>query len=141
VPSLPFVLPGYSDRLLAARAAEILPRPPLPPVVDPNRWVQTVDGQRFVRKVAMDTTVTIDGERYSISQALVGKYVSLRVDAAAGEFVVEYQDQEVKRLPIKGLGSGPLPFEDDLARMCGEARTERLHPQAFGRQLALPLAA
>ena len=126
---------------LAARASEIPPQVPLPAMVDPDRWVQELDGRRFVRKVGRDTQVSVDDERYYISQALVGKSVSLRVDAAAGEFVVEYQDVEVKRVPIKGLGSGPLPFEAYLARICGEARTDRFQPRTFGRQLALPLAA
>ena len=126
---------------LAARAAEIPPRLPLPSVVDPDRWVQELEGQRFVRKVGRDTQVSIDDERYDTTQELVGKSVSLRVDAAAGEFVVEYQDQEMKRLPIKGLGSGPLPVDAYLARMCAEARSDRLRQRAFGDQLALPLAA
>jgi hypothetical protein len=126
---------------LAARAAEIPPRSPLPAMVDPDRWVQELDGRRFVRKVGRDTQVSVDDDLYYTSQGLVGKSVSLRVDAAAGEFVVEYEDQEVKRLAIKGLGSGPLPFEAYLARICGEARTDRLQPRTFGRQLALPLAA
>ena len=110
-------------------------------VVDPDRWVTALDGQRFVRKVASDTSVTVDEERYYITQALVGQSVSLRVAAATGEFVVEVHDQEVKRVPIKGLGGGPVPFETYLARMCAEARRDRLQQRRFGDQLALPLAA
>jgi hypothetical protein len=103
--------------------------------------VVALDGQRFVRKVRADTSVSVDDERYYISQALVGQQITLRVDATSGEFVVEQQEKEVKRLPIKGLGSRPLPFDAYVARMCAEARTDRLQPRAFGRQLALPLTA
>ncbi len=113
----------------------------MPTVVDPDRWVAALDGQRFVRKVTADTHISVDDERYSGSQALVGQYVTLRVDAAAGEFVVEHHDQEVKRLPIKGLGSRPVPFAVFVERMCGEARADRLHHHGFGRQLVLPLSA
>ena len=102
---------------LAEGAAPLAVRPPLPTVVDPDRWLKTYDGRRFTRKVARDTHISVDDERYYITQALVGKYVTLRVDARAGEFVVEAEDQEVKRLPIKGLGSGPLSFELYLERM------------------------
>jgi Integrase core domain len=126
---------------LVERGTALDSRPPVPAVVDPDRWVVALDGQRFVRKVTADTHVSVDDERYYIAQALVGQYVTLRVDAATREFVVEHQDQEVKRLPIKGLGGGPLPFDAYLTRMCAEARADRRAAHTVGRQLALPLAA
>ncbi len=107
-------------------------------MVDPDRWLKAYDGRRFTRKVARDTHISVDDERYYITQALVGKYVTLRVDAAAGELVVEHQQQEIKRLALKGLGSGPIAFDAYLEQMCAEARAARYHT-ALGRHLPLPL--
>jgi hypothetical protein len=123
---------------LAERATPLVVRPHLPPLVDPDRWLKTYDGRCFTRKVARDTHISVDDERYYITQALVGNYVTLRVDAAAGELVVEHQQQEVKRLAIKGLGSGPMSFDAYIEQMCAEARAARFHT-ALGRQLPLPL--
>jgi hypothetical protein len=110
-------------------------------MVNPDRWVEVLDGQRFMRKVAADTHISVDDERYYLSRELVGKTVSLRVDAAAREFVVEVRSQDVKRLAIKGLGSGLVAFELYVERMCAEARADRLQLRVFGRQLTLPLSA
>jgi hypothetical protein len=124
---------------LAQRSAEIPARPPLPAVVDPDRWLAVLDGQRFVRKVAADTSVSVDNQYYYLAQALVGTFVSLRVDASAREFVVEQQDRELKRLPIKGVGGGLLPFAAFLDRLCAEARAERIVHHRFHNQRQLPL--
>ena len=118
-----------------------LARPRVPEMVNPDRWVEVLDGHRFMRKVAADTHISVDDERYYLSRELVGKTVSLRVDAAAREFVVEVQSQDVKRLAIKGLGSGLVAFELYVEQMCAEARADRLQLRAFGRQLPLPLSA
>jgi Integrase core domain len=125
---------------LAERIGPNTVRPPVPAMVDPDHWVLALDGQRFVRKVAADTHVSVDDKAYYLSQTLVGQYVTLRVDAAAREFVVEHHDREVKRVTINGLGSGPLPFAAYVERMCGEARRERFSRQ-FGSQLPLALSA
>jgi transposase InsO family protein len=124
---------------LAARTPAIPPRPPVPAVVDPDRWVAALDGRRYVRKVTKGTRVTVDGVPYYLARALVGKYVSLRVEAATREFVVEEQEREVQRVPIKGLGHAPLPFDAYVEWMCEEARRDRLHPDRGGGQLRLPL--
>jgi hypothetical protein len=113
-------------------------RPPLPPLVDPDRWLETYDGRRCVRKVQRDCRVMVDDIAYDVPRALVGKYITLRRDAAAREVVVEAEAHEVKRLAIKGLGTGPLPLEAYLLHMCQEARTERVDRRAFGDQLSLP---
>lgn len=39
-------------------------RPAVPALVDPDRWIEALDGKRFVRKVQQNTSVTLDTERY-----------------------------------------------------------------------------
>jgi Integrase core domain len=113
-------------------------RPALPATVDPDRWIEVLSGQRYVRKVRANGTVMVDSVSYYVDRAWEGKYVTLRIDAAAREFVVEYREQPIKRLPIKGLVGSPLPLEAYLKHITLEARTQLLAGRAVGQQLRLP---
>lgn len=124
---------------LIARVATVPVRPSVPKLVDPDRWVVALDGRRYVRKVAKDTRVMVDAVPYYLTRDLVGKYINLRVDAATREFVIEDQNQEVQRVPIKGLRHAPLGFDAYVEWICEEARADRLHRGHYGRQLRLPL--
>src|SRR5262249_52083899 len=46
------------------------PRPPLPSFIDPDDWVQAIDGEHYVRKVTREGRVKIDERWYYIQQAL-----------------------------------------------------------------------
>jgi hypothetical protein len=100
-------------------------RPPVPFLVDPDAWLRTVDGRSYRRKVRENGTVLIDDTPYYIGQSLAGQYVGMQVDAPSREFAVLQGGQEVKRLPIKGLAGGVLPFDQFVAVMAEQARTER----------------
>ena len=114
-------------------------RPPLPSQVDPDRWVEVLDGQRFVRKIRPNGTVSIDTMAYYIDQKWHGRYVSLRLQAATRSFVVEYREQVLKELPLKGLVGENLPLEVYLDMMKMEARTQSIGGRPIGRQLRLPV--
>lgn len=124
---------------LVARIGTIPTRPAVPHLVDPDRWVEALDGQCYVRKVGKDTRVAVDEGPYYLSRSLIGKQVNLRVDAAAREFVVEDEHQEVQRVPIKGLGHAPLPFDAFVEWIGEEVRYDRLHRSRSGSQRRLPL--
>jgi hypothetical protein len=115
------------------------PRPTLPATVDPDRWLEVLHGQRYVRKVRSTGTVSVDGVSYYVDHAWAGKYVSLQIDAAARVFVVEHREQVVKQLPIKGLVGERLPLEGYLAQMAVEARTQLVAGRPVGQQLRLPV--
>jgi hypothetical protein len=112
-------------------------RPPLPPTVDPDRWLEVLDGQRYVRKVRSNGSVTVDRVRYYIDQAWAGKYVSLQIDASARAFMVEYREQLVKTIPIKGLVGERLSWEIYLEQITREARTNLVMGRPIGQQLRL----
>ena len=101
------------------------PRPPLPQQVDPDRWLRLVDGRRYVRKVRRNGSVKIETESYYVSQRLAGQYVTLRVRAEDKALVVHHRQQELKRLPLRGLQGAPLSLEDYVALMREQARTWR----------------
>jgi hypothetical protein len=77
-------------------------RPPLPPFLDPDGWVQIIDGERYARKVRGDGGVSLGERSSSGQQALAGKRVVLEVDGRARELVVWYRQEAIKRMPIKG---------------------------------------
>lgn len=113
------------------------PRQHLPGMVDPDRWLTVLDGQRYVRKVRAGGSVRVDGVAYYVDQAWAGKYVSLRLDAEARGFVVEYREQAIKTLPIKGLVGEQLCLDRYLEHIALEARTNLVVGRPIGHQLRL----
>ena len=99
-------------------------RPPLPEVVDPDRWLASIHGQAFARTVHPNGSVVVDHRPYYIKQALAGQQTVLVVNAPEQAFEVLRGRELVKAVPIKGLVGQVLPFEEYAARMLEEARSE-----------------
>jgi transposase InsO family protein len=122
-------------------AFDRLPKlPALPTMVDPDRWLQTIDGQLFKRRVNHTGSVKVDKHSYYIGRAHRGRYIVLKVDAANQQFLVELEGQLIKAIPIKGLQNQMMPFEQYLDFICQQAVSNwRLYRR---KQLKyLPLAA
>ena len=102
--------------------------PPVPALVDADCWLHVYDGHTFVRKVQQGGRVRVADLTYYVKMPLLGQQIALRVDAAAGQFVVEVGGQEVQRLGIKGLGLGMLPFTTFVQRLCADLRTIKRSP-------------
>ena len=100
------------------------PRPPLPAIVDPDRWLTSIHGQAFARTVQPNGSVVVEHHHYYIKQSLAGRKVVLVVNAPEQCFEVLLGQEEVKAVAIKGLVGQPLPFEEYAARMLEEARSE-----------------
>jgi hypothetical protein len=113
------------------------PRPTLPPTVDPDRWLAVLDGHRYVRKVRANGTVSVDRSLYYVDETWAGKYVSLQIAAAQRSFIIEYREQPLKQVRIKGLMGEQLPLEVYLAQVAQEARTQLLVGRPVGQQLRL----
>jgi hypothetical protein len=80
--------------------------PSLPKQVDPDRWLASVDGQAFARKVDAHGCVQVDLQSYYIKQQLSGQRVVLFVNAQNRAFDVWLGGQCIKQVPIKGETSG-----------------------------------
>ena len=65
--------------------------------------------------------------------------MSLRIHAAQRSFVVEYREQVLKTVPLKGLVGEVLPLEAYLEMMKAEAQTQYIAGRPIGRQLRLPV--
>ncbi len=107
------------------RAFPILPKlPPVPDVVDADRWLQVNDGLHLVRLVRRDGTVRVDLKSYYVGRALAGQHVALHLSAAKRALLVVQGLQLVKTLPLKGLWDKALRFEAFVQLMMGQARAE-----------------
>jgi hypothetical protein len=115
-------------------------RPPLPEIVDPDRWLTSIHGQAFARTVQPNGSVVLDHRSYYVKQSLAGRKVVLVVNAPEQRFDVLLGREVVKSVAIKGVVGQLLPFEDYAARMLEEARSEYrrwLQQQRRLRQLSL----
>jgi Integrase core domain len=98
--------------------------PALPARVDPDRWLRTVHGRRFPRKVRRDGSVLVAEATYYVKQALAGQRVVVQVDADAKTLVVSHRHEVIRRVPIKGLCGERLAFADFVERIRREARSD-----------------
>jgi Integrase core domain len=98
------------------------PRPPVPALVDPDRWLADIDGRHDVRTVGEDGTVHVESQRYDVGRRLARQRVALPVAARERTLVVRHRREVVKRLPLRGLHGGVLPFTAYAELMRQEAR-------------------
>jgi hypothetical protein len=61
----------YGKRLPRVAFPTLPARPPIPLIVDPDAWLQTIDGCSFVRRVQRNGSVTVD-DAVAIALALMG---------------------------------------------------------------------
>jgi hypothetical protein len=100
------------------------PFPAIPQTIDPDRWLERVSGQAFVRKVQSDASLMINLERYYVPRDLVGQQVACFINAPEKQFDIWQAGLRVKSVPIKGLSGRTVPFEEYVERMKQEARSE-----------------
>jgi hypothetical protein len=101
--------------------------PSLPVVVDPDHWLQAINGQLFRRRVNPAGTVQVDKQTYYIGRAHQGRSVVLRVEATTQQLVVELNNEKIKELPIKGLQHQSMSFEHYLTFIRQQAVSEWRH--------------
>jgi hypothetical protein len=117
---------GRGMRNLPPRVAfpTLRTRPPLPEVVDPDRWLVSIHGQTFSRTVQPNGSVVVDHRSSYIKQSLAGRKVVLVITAKVAHCEVFLGRELVKAVPIKGLLGHALPFDEYAAHMLEEARSD-----------------
>jgi hypothetical protein len=75
-------------------------RPPLPEVVDPDRWLASIHGQAFARTVQPNGSVAVDHRSYYVKHSLAGRKVVLVVNAPDQRFDVLLGQEVVKSVAI-----------------------------------------
>jgi transposase InsO family protein len=99
--------------------------PPVPDVVNPDRWLQVSDGLHVVRTVNRKGLVSIDLKDYYVGQALAGQRVALHLSAKTHAWLVIQGTTLRKSLPLKGVYGAALPFEQFVQLMMQQARAEQ----------------
>lgn len=105
--------------------------PPLPERVDPDRWLETIHGQAFARRINSHGFVEVNHEPYYIKQVLAGQSVVLLVNAPEKLFEIRLEGSLLKQMPIKGLYGQELPFERYVTLIKQEARSEQRRRSAL----------
>lgn len=105
----------------------LAPLPPLPAIVDPNRWLDYIHGQTFKRRVDAAGTVRLDKHRYYISRDLHGQTVLLQIDAPQRQIQVLVNGEVVKTRPLKDLPQPAMSFADYLTFIRAEAVSQWRH--------------
>jgi hypothetical protein len=123
---------GNQPPRLACPAFPTLPK--VPEMIDPDRWLEKVHQQAFARTIRTDRKLTINREDYYVSRSLAGQRVSCWVNAAEKQFDIWLSGRLIKSIPIKGLYGQTMPFQEYVALMKQEARSEyqrylRTHPR------------
>ena len=64
------------------------PFPAVPQTIDPDCWLERVNGQALVRKVQSDGSLTINHEQYYLPRELAGQQVTCFLNAAQKQFEI-----------------------------------------------------
>ena len=123
---------GNQPPRVACPAFPTLPK--LPETVEPDRWLVQMDKHAFARTIRAGGDLTINHQDYYVNRSLAGQRVTCWVNAAEKSFDIWKTEEFIKAVPIKGLHGQSLPFQDYVALMKREARSEyqqylRTHPR------------
>jgi hypothetical protein len=123
---------GNQPPQVACPAFPLLPA--LPQTVDPDLWLVQMDKRAFARTIRTSGHVTINHQDYYVSRNLAGQRVTCWVNVAEKCFDIWQPAGRIKSIPIKGLQGLTMPFEEYVALMKREARSEyrqylRTHPK------------
>ena len=103
----------------------LAPLAALPPTVNPDSWLDTLNGLHVTRKVDAHGMISIDLKRYYVSSQLVGYRVDVHLDAATRSLHVFHQQKLIKTLAVRGLVGTFLSFEQFLLHMLHQACAQR----------------
>lgn len=94
---------------------------PLPPTIDPDRWLLTLMGKTYKRRLDRNGCFQLGNQTYYVQKKLHGHYVIVWVDGQRQELAIFASQQLIKKLPIKGLQNRRMNFTEYLELMCHEA--------------------
>ena len=108
--------------------------PKVPETVDPDHWLVQVDKRVFARTIRAGGDLTMNHQDYYVSRSLAGQRVTCWVNAAQKCFDIWQPRGRIKSVSIKGLYGKTMPFQEYVALMKQEARSEyqqylRTHPR------------
>jgi hypothetical protein len=95
---------------------------PVPEIIDPDRWLSTLTGRTYKRRLDRKGCFQLGNQTYYVKQQLRGQIVLIWVDGQKKQLNVYVSNGKlVKTLPIKGLQNRKMNFQEYLDLMCKEA--------------------
>ena len=94
---------------------------PVPATIDPDRWVLTLTGKTYKRKLDRNGCFQLGNQTYYVQKKLHGQGVIVWVDGQQRELAIFGNQALIKKLPIKGLRNQLMNFPEYLELMCKEA--------------------
>lgn len=94
---------------------------PVPETIDPDRWLSTLTGKTYKRKLDTKGCFQLGNQTYYVQQARHGQMIVLWVDGQKRTLNVYASEILIKSIPIKGLQNRMMKFHEYLDLMCEEA--------------------
>ena len=101
--------------------------PAVPQTVDADRWLVQMEKHAFARTIRAGGDLMINRDVYYVSRSLAGQRVTCWVNGTEKCFDIWQPGGLIKSIPIKGLHGQSMPFEEYVALMKREARSEYQH--------------
>ncbi len=98
--------------------------PKVPQTVDPDRWLMQIEKRAFARTVRSTGHLSINRQDYYVGRSLAGQRVTCWVNAAQKQLDIWQPAGRITSIPIKGVHGQMMPFEEYVALMKREARSE-----------------
>jgi hypothetical protein len=96
--------------------------PSIPEQVDPTSWLQRLHMRPFARRMRPNGTIQLDNHVYYVKQSLAGQLVTVKVDAATRELLIEHHFTLLKRVPLQGILTHSVAFDEFLTLCQTQAR-------------------
>jgi hypothetical protein len=94
----------------------------VPEIIDPDRWLSTLTGKTYKRRLDCKGSFQLGNQTYYVKQQLRGQVVLIWVDGQKRQLNVYASNQKlIKTVPIKGLQNRQMNFQEYLDFMCKEA--------------------
>lgn len=94
---------------------------PVPPTIDPDRWVLALTGKTYLRKLDSQGCFQLGNQTYYVQKKRHGQGVLVWVDGSQRELAIFANRTLIKKLSIKGLQNRLMDFPEYLELMCQEA--------------------
>jgi hypothetical protein len=94
---------------------------PVPETIDPDRWLSTLTGKTYKRKLDTKGCFQLGNQIYYVQQARHGQMIVLWVDGQKRTLNVYASETLIKSIPIKGLQNRMMKFHEYLDLICKEA--------------------
>lgn len=94
---------------------------PVPQTVDPDRWLSTLTGKTYKRKLDSKCCFQLGNQTYYVKQNRRGHSIVIWVDGQKRVLNIFANQVLIKSLPNKGLQNRMMNFQEYLDLICKEA--------------------